>query len=60
MNVKALVGERIWEHFWEPVRRRLHRVRQLRIERDYFQHKLEEAEARLAKYEGSLIEGSKT
>lgn len=29
--------EVIMERLWEPVRRRLHRVRQLRIERDYYQ-----------------------
>jgi hypothetical protein len=55
MNIKALVGERIWEHIWEPARRRLHRVRQLRIERDYWQRKCEEAEARQAVAEGTRL-----
>lgn len=35
---------RLSERFWEPVRRRLHRMAQLRTERDYCKERLEEAE----------------
>ena len=42
------------ERFWEPVRRRMRRVAQLRIERDYWKGRVEVAERDLHRLRGGL------
>ena len=44
------------EFFWEPVMKRLHRVRQLRVERDYYAEECGKAEAALVKLRQLLPE----